>query len=160
MALSPEERQRRIETMRQFPAKLEALIVTLSEEQLNTHYIPGEWNVRQNVHHLPDSHSNAFIRLKLILTEDHPTLKPYDQDVWALLPDVERTPVSVSLRWLDALHERWCILWESLTEEQWARAGFHPENGDMSAEDILISYSDHCDAHWEQITRTLAAAPK
>ena len=79
MALTPEERQRRIEIMRQFPAKLDALIITLSEEQLNTAYLPGEWNVRQNVHHLPDSHSNAFIRLKLILTEDHPTLKPYDQ---------------------------------------------------------------------------------
>jgi hypothetical protein len=127
---------------------------------LNTAFIPGEWSVRQNVHHLPDSHMSAMIRLKLVLTEEYPTLKPYNQDALALLPDVDGTPVSVSLRLLDALHERWCILWDSLTDEQWARKGFHPENGDMTAEDILITYSDHCDAHWEQITRTLAAGNK
>ncbi len=157
--LTLEERQQRIEIIRQFPARLESLMNTLSDEQLNTAFIPGEWSVRQNVHHLPDSHMNAFIRLKLILSEERPPLKPYDQDAWARLPDVDGTPVSVSLRLLSALHERWCVLWESLTDAQWQRVGFHPDNGEMSVEDILISYSDHCDAHWEQITRTLAAAP-
>lgn len=155
--LSPEERQRRIDIIRQFPARLTELVNSLSDEQLNTAFIPGEWSVRQNVHHLPDSHMNSVIRLKLMLTEDDPTLKPYDQEQWALLPDVERTPVHASLLILEGLHARWCDLFESLTEDQWARKGFHPEAGAITVEDLVVTYSDHCDAHWEQITRTLAA---
>jgi hypothetical protein len=157
--LTPAERQQRIEVIRQFPARLETLINSLNEAQLSTEYIPDEWTVRQIVHHLPDSHMNSFIRLKLILTLDYPMLQPYPQELWALLPDVEKTPVSVSLRLLSALHERWCILFESLTAEQWTRKGYHAENGDMTPDDLLVTYSDHCDNHWEQITRTLAAAP-
>lgn len=157
--LTPAERQQRIAVLRQFPAKLDALVSPLTEAQLSAEYLPGEWTVRQIVHHLPDSHMNSFIRLKLILTLDYPTLQPYPQELWALLPDVELTPVSVSLRLLAALHERWAILFESLTDEQQQRKGFHPHNGDMTPDDLLVLYSDHCDIHWEQITRTLAAAP-
>ncbi len=157
--LTPTERKQQIDIIRQFPALLAALVSPLSEEQLSTEYIPGEWTVRQIVHHLPDSHMNSFIRLKLILTLDYPTLQPYPQELWALLPDVEKTPVSVSLRLLAALHERWCVLWENLTDEQWSRRGFHPDNGDMTPDDIVASYANHCTVHWEQIERTLAAAP-
>lgn len=155
--LTAEERQRRIDIIRQFPARLAEVVRGLSDEQLNTAYIPGEWSVRQIVHHVPDSHMNSFIRLKLMLTENSPTLKPYDQDLWALLPDVDGTPIRASLLILEGLHERWCNLFESLTEDQWARKGHHPEVGEITVEDLLVTYSDHCDAHYEQITRTLAA---
>lgn len=155
--LTAEERQRRIDIIRQFPARLAEVVRGLSDEQLNTAYIPGEWSVRQIVHHVPDSHMNSFIRLKLMLTEDSPTLKPYDQERWALLPDVDGTPIRASLLILEGLHERWCNLFESLTEDQWARKGHHPEVGEITVEDLLVTYSDHCDAHYEQITRTLAA---
>ncbi|MEP7293757.1 MAG: DinB family protein [Chloroflexota bacterium] len=159
MQLTSDERQWRIEIIRAFPARLDTLVRGLTEEQLSTEYLPGEWTVRQIVHHLPDSHGNSFFRLKFILTEDYPTLKPYNQATWALLPDVALTPVDVSLRLLSALHERWCVLWDNLTDEQWLRKGYHPENGDMTPDDLLVVYSNHCDIHWEQITRTLAAAP-
>ncbi len=155
--LSPEERQRRIEIIRQFPARLAELVSGLSDEQLNSEFLPGEWTVRQIVHHLPDSHMNSFIRLKLILTEDHPTLKPYNQETWALLSDVEATPIAASLTILRGLHERWCILFDSLSDDQRARSGYHPESGAMTPDDLVVIYSDHCDIHYEQITRTLAA---
>lgn len=157
--LAPEERARRIAIIRQFPTRLTALVAGLSDEQLNTAYLPGEWTVRQIVHHLPDSHINSVVRLKLILTEDHPALKPYDQAAWAELADVAATPIEASLTLLRGLHQRWAILFECLTDEQRARAGYHPENGDMTPDDLLVLYSDHCDIHDEQIRRTLAAAP-
>ena len=157
--LTPAEREARIAIIRTFPARLAALVENLSEEQLTTIYLPGEWTVQQIVHHLPDLHTNSVIRLKLILTEENPRLKPYDQEKWALLPDVTRTPISASLAILEGLHERWCNLFESLTEAQWARVGFHPEVGEITPDDLLMTYSDHCDIHYEQITRTLAAAP-
>ena len=157
--LTSEERQRRIAIIRDFPARLTELVTPLSEEQLKTRYLPGEWTVQQIVHHLPESHMNSFSRLKFILTEDHPTLQPYDQAKWALLPDVNLTPIQASLDILKGLHERWANLFASLSDEQCQRTGYHPENGDMTPDDLLVMYSDHCDIHVEQITRTLAAAP-
>ena len=157
--LTPAERQARIAIIRAFPARLAALVENLTEEQLTTIYLPNEWTVQQIVHHLPDSHTNSVIRLKLILTEENPQLKPYDQAKWALLADVARTPISASLAILEGLHQRWCNLFESLSDEQWQRVGFHPEVGEITPDDLLVIYSDHCDIHYEQITRTLAAAP-
>ena len=154
--LSPDERQQRIQTLRAFPAQLAEYVRDLSNEQLKTAYIPNEWSVQQIVHHLVDSHTNSVIRLKLILTQERPTLQPYDQDAWAALPDVDETPISASLQILTGLHERWTILFESLTDEQRQRTGFHPENGEVTPDDLLVAYSDHCDAHTEQILRTLA----
>jgi hypothetical protein len=157
--LASAERQRRIGIIRQFPAKLAQVVQGLTDEQLNTVFIPGEWSVRQIVHHLPDSHMNSVIRLKLLLTQEHPTLQPYDQEKWAVLADVELTPIRASLLILEGLHERWCNLLESLTEVERQRSGFHPEAGEITPDDLVVTYSDHCDAHYEQITRTLAAAP-
>jgi hypothetical protein len=153
-----EERQKRIDVIRHYPSRLTALVSNLSEDQVNGQFIPGEWSVRQIVHHLPESHMNSFIRLKLILTEDNPPLKPYDQDAWALTPEVAGTPIDASLLILKGLHERWANLFESLTEDQWKRTGRHPEIGDVTPDDLLVIYSDHCDNHYEQIVRTLAAA--
>lgn len=154
--LTPEERRAHIERFRRFPDELEALVSGLSEAELRTHFIEGEWTVAQNVHHLADSHMNAFNRLKLMLTEDHPTVRPYDQDAFALLADYD-LPLESSLTLLRGLHAHWCALFESLTEAQWARTGLNPESGETSCERNLIGYSKHCDAHLEQITRTLAA---
>jgi uncharacterized damage-inducible protein DinB len=155
--LTTEERQRRIAIIREFPSRLTELVTPLSEEQLTARPLANEWTVKQIIHHLPDSHMNSLTRLKLILTEDHPTLQPYDQEKWALLPDVDLTPIQASLDILRGLHQRWCNLLDSLTAEQRQRTGYHSENGDMTPDDLVVMYSDHCDNHYEQITRTLAA---
>lgn len=155
--LTATERQNRIERLRALPERLEALVAGLRDTDLYTPYLAGEWTVAQNVHHLADSHMNAFIRLKLLLTEDRPTLKPYHQDMWAATPDAMNLPVESSLALLRGLHARWAVLFESLSDDQWQRSGFHPENGDITAEDLLRTYAGHGEAHLDQITRTLAA---
>lgn len=153
----PPSRHDRIETIRQFPAILEAAIAGLSEAQLTTHFLAEEWTVAQNVHHLLDSHMNSYIRLKLMLAEDNPTLRPYDQAEWAKMPDASTADLEASLLALQGLHARWASIFAGLSEEQWQRAGYHPEGGPLVVEDLLIDYSDHCEAHLEQISRTLAA---
>ncbi len=154
---TPSERQIRIEKIRDFPAQLEAVVQNLSDADLNTHFIEGEWTVAQNVHHLADSHMNSFIRLKLILTEDKPPLKPYLQEKWAELPDSHDLPVASSLALLKGLHERWCVLLEQLQEEDWTRSGMHPEIGAVTPDDLLRIYAGHGEGHIDQINKTLAA---
>jgi hypothetical protein len=157
--MNPSERQAMIETIRAFPDNLESLVQDLSDEDLTTAYMDGEWTVAQNVHHLADSHMNSFIRLKLALTEESPTIRPYDQEAWARLPESKQPALDSSLAILRGLHERWCILWDSLDETQWARRWVHPESGERTLEDLLRIYHNHCHAHIDQITRTLAAKP-
>lgn len=151
------ERRPLIEAIGALPEQLAALVRPLTEEQLTTHFIPGEWTVAQNVHHLADSHMNSVIRLKLILTEDRPTLKPYDQDSWALLADGGHLQIEESLDILRGLHRRWVRIFEALTEEQWRRTGLHPEVGEVTPEDLLKTYAAHGVGHLDQIRRTLAA---
>lgn len=158
--LTPEQRREMIDMIRKLPAQLEAAVKDLSDYQLKTRFVPGEWSVIQNVHHLADSHMNAFIRTKLMLLEDHPTIKPYKQDDWAETPDSTETPLEASLALLRGLHQRWADLFDSLKEEDWARSGVHPESGEMTVERILQIYSRHGVGHIEQIQKTLAAAPK
>lgn len=155
--MTPEERSQRIEIMRRFPAELRALVSSLSQSDLHTAYLSGEWTVAQNVHHVADSHMNAFIRVKLALTEDYPTIKPYNQDAWAETADVQNVAIEHSLALLNALHVRWCALWDSLSDDQWLRPVRHPESGEVTVEGFLKSYSDHGLAHIDQIQRTLAA---
>lgn len=155
--MTPEERQARIDIIRNFPTKLETLISGLTEEQRNTRYIEGEWSVRQIVHHLADSHLNSVIRLKLILTEDRPPLKGYDQEQWAELIDVEQTPISASIAILKGLHARWAVLFESLDDDQRKRAGVHSEIGDVTPDDLLRSYAEHGEDHIAQIRTILSA---
>jgi hypothetical protein len=154
--LTAQERQTYMETLAAFPDKLEKLVTGLSDEQLHTAYLPGEWTVAQNVHHLADSHMNAFVRLKFILTQDNPTLVGYNQDAWAVTADYT-PPIADSLAILRGLHHRWVALFYSLTEDQWARSGSHTEAGKMTPEDLVRTYHNHCHAHIDQITRTLAA---
>jgi hypothetical protein len=123
----------------------------LNESQLNTPYRDGGWTVRQVVHHLADSHMNAYIRMKLILTEDNPPLKGYDQEKWAELADVAGVPVEESLSLLRSLHRRWARLLESIPDPAWSRTGLHSESGIMSLDDLLTTYARHGENHVRQI---------
>ena len=151
------ERQERISRLRSLPANLERLVISLSDTELKICYMATEWSVQQIVHHLVDSHMNSVIRLKLILSEERPPLKGYDQDAWADQADVALTPISASLAILHGLHERWGNLFDSLTDEQYQRVGVHSEIGDVSVDDLLDSYADHGEIHIDQIKRVLAA---
>jgi DinB superfamily len=125
-AYSSSERATFIEVLEETPAQMRAAVAGLSDAQLETPYRPDGWTVRQVVHHVPDSHMNAYIRLKLALTEDKPIIKPYDETAWALLSD-SRGPCEVSLDLLEALHSRWVNLWRNLQETDWRRGFVHPE---------------------------------
>jgi hypothetical protein len=124
----------------------------LTEAQLQTPYRPGGWTVRQVVHHVPDSHMNAYIRFKLALTEDNPTIKPYDEAAWALLADTAHTPIQESLALLDALHRRWVVLLESLAPGDFARRLTHPEHGPVTLEWMLQLYAWHGRHHTAHVT--------
>src|SRR5579872_4404773 len=108
--LTAEERRAGIDAIAQMPERLNAAIAGLSPEQLDTPYRPGGWTVRQVIHHLPDSHMNSYVRFKLALTEEEPTIKTYAEDLWAQLADTASTPVETSLALLDSLHQRWVLL--------------------------------------------------
>ena len=114
---SEEHKQAFLDDVAATPAKLRAAVKGLSETQFDTPYRPGGWTVRQVVHHLPDSHMNSYVRFKLALTEEEPTIKPYAEDRWAELADTKATPVEVSLTLLDSLHDRWMRLLRSLSPE-------------------------------------------
>jgi uncharacterized damage-inducible protein DinB len=142
-ALSPEGRQALIRQIGAAPAALRAAVAGLTDAQLDTPYRPGGWTIRQLVHHVADSHMNAFVRFKLALTEDTPTIKPYDQDAWATLADTARTPVEASLALIDALHQRWVTLLESLGATDFARRLVHPEHGALTLDWMLQLYAWH-----------------
>lgn len=146
-------RRERISQIEQAPAALRAAVRGLSETQLGTAYRPGGWTVRQVVHHVPDSHLNAVTRFKLALTEPNPTIRPYDEARWAELGDVPGTPVEVSLRLLEALHERWVVLLRSLSAADFDRTLFHPERGaTMTLDELLALYAWHGRHHTAHIT--------
>jgi uncharacterized damage-inducible protein DinB len=140
-----------IEEIAASPAALRNAVRGLDDKQLDTPYRDGGWTVRQVVHHVPDSHMNAFIRLKLGLTENHPTIKPYEQQLWSELPDA-RGPIEPSLSLLDSLHERWVRLLRSLGERDFARTIFHPENGEMTLGLLTAHYAWHGKHHTAHIT--------
>lgn len=155
--LSPQERQDYIGIIKGFPKQLRELVEGLSETQLTTPYLDGEWTVAQNVHHLVDSHVNSYVRLKFMLNEDHPPLRNYEQADWAKSPEAMSPDLSYSLTILDGLHHRWALVFENLTEDQWKRTGEHSVDGPVSVEFFVKMYADHCNAHIDQIQRTLAA---
>ena len=141
----PSEAQRAslINDIEQAPAALRAAVKGLTPDQLETPYREDGWTVRQVAHHVPDSHMNAYVRFKLALTEDVPTIKPYAEDRWAQLTDTQSTPVEVSLVLLESLHSRWVNLLRSLGPEDWKRRFRHPELGPVSLEKNLALYSWH-----------------
>jgi hypothetical protein len=151
-APSQDQRKKLIDEIEQAPAALRAAVRGLSPQQIETPYRDGGWTVRQVVHHVPDSHMNAYIRFKLALTEDEPTIKPYMEDRWANLPDSQSTPVEVSLALLAALHDRWVRLLRSLQPEDWKRTFRHPELGVMPLEKTLGLYAWHGRHHVAHVT--------
>lgn len=141
------ERKAKIQKIHELPAKLEEAVKGLSNTQLDTPYRDGGWTVRQVVHHVGDSHMNAFLRCKWMLTENFPKIKTYDQDVWATTPEYT-LPVDASLILIRGLHERWVALLESITEKDWtARTADHPENGIVTLDRMLDIYSAHGEKH-------------
>jgi hypothetical protein len=150
--LTPEKRSQLISTIASTPAKLRAAVAGLTPQQLDTPYRDGGWTVRQVIHHLPDSHMNAFIRTKLALTEDNPTIKAYNEDAFAKLGDVPATPIEVSLQLLDNLHQRWDILLRSMRAEDFARTFNHPERGPLTLDLNLCIYAWHGPHHIAHIT--------
>jgi hypothetical protein len=125
--LAAEARAKLIDEIAALPGRLRSALGGLSETQLDTPYREGGWTVRQVAHHLPDSHLNGYTRFRLALTEDTPTIKPYDEAGWAELSDAKTAPAELSLRLLEAVHARWVLLLRSVREEQWLRAYHHPE---------------------------------
>lgn len=144
-------RAEQIETLRQLPTLLVQAIHGLSDAQLDTPYREGGWTVRQLVHHIADSHANAYIRIKLALTEDNPTIKPYDEAAWAALPDSTQ-PIDSSLAITDGIHMRLVALLESLSEAEFQRTFRHPERGPMTIAGNLALYDWHSRHHLAHIT--------
>jgi uncharacterized damage-inducible protein DinB len=151
-ASTAETRSSQIETLRRLPERLRAAVSGLSTSQLDTPYREGGWTVRQVVHHLADSHANSFIRFKLALTEDWPTIKPYDEAAWARLPDSTKLAIHGSLVFLDSLHDRWVMLLESLTDADFEKGFVHPENGRQTLALALAIYEWHSRHHVAHIT--------
>jgi uncharacterized damage-inducible protein DinB len=142
--VSDAARAARIGDIEATPRLLRAALEGLTPAQLDTPYREGGWSVRQVAHHMPDSHLNAYVRFKLALTEDAPTIKPYDEARWAELPDTRETPVEVSLTLLDALHRRWVTLLRSMEPADFARTFVHPEHGQaMTLDMVLALYAWH-----------------
>ena len=147
-----EKRDEDLARLRSLPERLDALVAGMTASQLATPYRPGGWTARQVIHHLADSHLNAYIRTKWTLTEKTPVIKAYDEAAWADLADVEKTPVAVSIAILESLHHRWCVLLETLTKADWQRAFFHPEQGRLvPLTELLASYAWHGDHHLAHI---------
>jgi uncharacterized damage-inducible protein DinB len=151
--LTADQRLEFIGAIEETPERLLSALKNLSADRLETPYRPGGWTVRQVVHHLPDSHMNAYVRMKLALTEDEPTIKPYDEARWAELFDGKRLPISPSLDLLETLHKRWVLMLKSLAPTDWARKFRHPEHEKpMSIDDSLALYAWHGKHHVAHIT--------
>lgn len=150
---SPAQRDQWLEEITAAPERLKAAVSGLSPQQLDTPYRPEGWTVRQVVHHLPDSHLNAYTRIKLALTEEEPTIKPYEEARWAELPDARTGPVGPSLALLEFLHQRWLLLLRSLQPTDFVRRYRHPEHGRMfELNEVLALYAWHGRHHVAHIT--------
>jgi hypothetical protein len=151
--ISSEEISAMLKIIDELPAKLRSAVTDMNEEQLNTPYRDGGWTARQVVHHLFDSHSNAFTRMKLAVTEDNPTIKPYKEALWAELEDGKNTPVELGLVLLEALHKRWLIFLRSVGEKDFHRTFVHPESKrTQTIAQAVALYSWHCRHHLAHIT--------
>ena len=147
-----DDRRRAIAAIAAAPAQLRAALAGLTPKQLDTPYRPDGWTIRQLAHHVPESHMNAYIRFKLALTEEQPTIKPYREDLWEKLADVKPTPSETSLSLLDNLHERWVILLRTMSAEDFARTLNHPEAGVLTLDRTLALYAWHGAHHTAHVT--------
>jgi uncharacterized damage-inducible protein DinB len=145
--LDPATRVSHIETIEDTPATFRSLTQGRSDAELDTRYRPEGWTVRQVVHHVVDSHMNAYIRMKFAVTEDEPAIKVYDEAKWAELPEARTGPIDMSLALLDALHRRWVMFLRALTDAEFAKAYVHPELGRVTLDEALALYTWHCRHH-------------
>jgi hypothetical protein len=146
------ERAAAIEAIEATPRNLRQAVAGLTEPQLDTPYRPDGWTVRQVVHHLPDSHVNSYMRFKLTITEDEPTIRTYHEDRWAELPDACSAPVETSLALLDTLHDRWVRFLRAIPDEQFARRLNHPEIGIIDLDTLVALYGWHGPHHVAHIS--------
>lgn len=152
MPVTHELRGAAIDAIEGFPAHLREAVTDLSDAQLDTPYRPEGWTVRQVVHHVADSHMNALIRVKLALTEDTPTIKPYDENAWSTLPDM-KLPIAVSLSLIEGIHTRWIAVVNGMAVDQFARSFMHPElQTEMTLDHLLQLYAWHSHHHLAHIT--------
>ena len=145
------QRAHLIQDIADLPKKLRAAVAGLNDEQLDIPYRDGGWTSRQTVHHLVDSHVNSYIRMRFALTENNPTIMPYNEAVWAELTDAKHAPIDLSLQVLDGLHARWAMLLRSLKPEGWKRTMVHPERGQLDMNMQLAIYSWHSKHHTAHI---------
>jgi hypothetical protein len=150
--VSRDARKQHVEEIAVAPARFREAVHGLNDAQLETPYRPGGWTVRQVVHHFADSHMNAYVRFRLALTEEQPTVRPYDEKKWAELVDARTGDVAVSLQLIDSLHRRWAALLESLSDADFGRTLHHPELGVLRLDTYLASYAWHCRHHAAHIT--------
>src|SRR5262245_61986361 len=148
-------RRTHIKTIEDTPATFRSLTAGLTDAQLETRYRPGGWTIRQLVHHVADSHMNAYVRMKLAATEDRPTVKTYHEELWAELPEAKSAPVETSLALIEALHERLMAFLRALPPETWRRIFLHPEWGEVSIDECITLYSWHCRHHTAHIKQAL-----
>jgi hypothetical protein len=150
--VTSESRKNFINEIESLPLKLKKAVSGLSDEQLDTPYRHDGWTIRQVIHHIPDSHLNAYVRMKLALTEKEPLIKTYEEKEWAKLHDYYQTPISVSIDLLEALHKRWVILLNSLNEKEFHKKFKHPEWGLVSVDFLVAQYAWHGTHHVSHIT--------
>jgi hypothetical protein len=153
--LDARERTDVIATIDQAPARFRSLVAGLTDPQLDTPYRPGGWTIRQVVHHVPDSHMNAYVRMKLAVTEDGPAIRTYEESRWAELPEAKTGPIEMSLALLEALHTRWVAFLRALPESEFAKAFVHPQWGRVTVDEALTMYAWHCRHHAAHIAGAL-----
>jgi hypothetical protein len=150
--LDDQQRRQFIQQIEETPARMRDSVAGLSHEQLDTPYRPEGWTVRQVVHHMPDSHTNAYVRFKLALTEDQPTIRAYDENLWAKLDDASHAPIDISLDLLESLHRRWVLFLRSLKGKDFERSFLHPEIGTVTIDRNIALYAWHGRHHVAHIT--------
>ncbi len=155
-AVTPEDRKQWIAVLADFPLQLRNTVIELTDEQLDTSYRPGGWTIRQVIHHVADSHLNAYIRFKLALTEDNPTVRPYDENLWAALGDAKYSPIEASLQIIEGLHKRFVQALNEMEETQFKRTYFHPQSRKTFTLEFLVAlYSWHSTHHLSHISSTI-----
>jgi hypothetical protein len=153
--LDARDRSAFIDVIEQAPSRFRSLVRGLGDAQLDTPYRPGGWTIRQVVHHVPDSHLNAYVRMKLAVTEDTPAIKTYEEARWAELPEAKSGPVEMSLALLEALHCRWVAFLRALPEADFRKTFAHPELGSVAMESSIEMYAWHCRHHAAHIENAL-----
>ncbi len=151
---SAEEKRRHLRDIAEMPAKLRDAVAGLAPQHLDIPYREGGWTIRQIVHHIPESHLNAYVRFKLALTESEPTIKPYDEKRWAEMPDSRTAPIDMSLDLADALHCRWSIVLNNMSDADFERTLLHPEIGVLKLKSVLAGYGWHSRHHVAQSVAT------